>query len=62
MNADAIRLRLRTLESRGLLRSWWEIAPGSFVVTVNAGPNIKVRTARDVQALEDTIQRKAARP
>jgi hypothetical protein len=62
MTPNAIRLRLRVLESRGDIRGWWESSPGTFIVSLAAGPNQKVRTNRDLIALETTILRKAVRP
>jgi len=61
MTADAIRLRLRVLESRGDVRAFFEKAPGSFVVSVDAGPNQSVRTGRDMEALEAHLRRRVAK-
>ena len=60
MTADAIRLRLRVLESRGDLR-WFEKRPGSFMVAIPAGPAMSVRTGRDLEALEAHLRRRVAK-
>lgn len=60
MNAEAIRLRLRVLESRGDIRSWWEKRAGTYVVTIGAGPAMIVHHGRDIEALEGILARKAA--
>lgn len=60
MTAGAIRLRLRDLEARGDIRSWWEKRPGTFVVTVGPGPSLGIHSGRDIEALELLLARKAA--
>jgi hypothetical protein len=59
MSPEAIRLRLRVLEHRGTIRSWDESRPGIFIVSVAAGPNQRVHTGRDLEALEEGLRRKA---
>lgn len=59
MSPEAIKLRLRVLESRKAILAWYEKRPGAFVVVIGPGPAMSIHNGRDVQALEGLLLRRA---